>query len=113
MTCSLQISPNLKCQSSASARRIISGLMVHRMPFIVTELGADVDPFMLHICCLGGKEPAMISQRTEEALASGGEGGRQGLHPPRSLLKKAAAKARAEELRPVLTELAGDVVRKP
>ena len=23
--------------------------MAHKVPFIVTELGADVDPFMLHI----------------------------------------------------------------
>jgi hypothetical protein len=23
--------------------------MVHRVPFIVAELGADIDPFMLHI----------------------------------------------------------------
>lgn len=39
----------------------ISGLMVHRVPFIVTELGADVDPFMLHIyvakCPLALPEP--------------------------------------------------------
>jgi hypothetical protein len=27
----------------------ISGLMKHRVPFIVTELGIDTDPFMLHI----------------------------------------------------------------
>jgi hypothetical protein len=27
----------------------ISGLMAQRVPFIVTELGADTDPFMLHI----------------------------------------------------------------
>jgi hypothetical protein len=27
----------------------ISGLMQHRTPFIVAELGADTDPFMLHI----------------------------------------------------------------
>ena len=27
----------------------ISGLMKHRVPFIVTELGVDTDPFMLHI----------------------------------------------------------------
>jgi DNA invertase Pin-like site-specific DNA recombinase len=26
----------------------ISGLMKHRVPFIVAELGADTDPFMLH-----------------------------------------------------------------
>ena len=27
----------------------ISGLMAHRVPFIVADLGADADPFMLHI----------------------------------------------------------------
>ena len=27
----------------------ISGLMKHRVPFIVAELGADTDPFLLHI----------------------------------------------------------------
>ena len=27
----------------------ISGLMKHRVPFIVAELGVDTDPFMLHL----------------------------------------------------------------
>jgi DNA invertase Pin-like site-specific DNA recombinase len=27
----------------------VSGLMAHRVPFIVAELGADADPFMLHL----------------------------------------------------------------
>jgi hypothetical protein len=27
----------------------ISGLMTHKLPFIVYELGADADPFMLHL----------------------------------------------------------------
>ena len=27
----------------------ISGLMAHQVPFIVAELGADADPFMLHL----------------------------------------------------------------
>lgn len=48
----------------------ISGLMASRVPFIVTELGADCDPFMLHIyAALAEKERAMISQRTTVALA--------------------------------------------
>ena len=39
----------------------ISGLMVHRIPFIVAELGADIDPFMLHIdAALAQKERALI-----------------------------------------------------
>ena len=27
----------------------ISGLMAHRVPFLVAELGPDVDPFVLHL----------------------------------------------------------------
>lgn len=48
----------------------ISGLMAHRVPFVVTELGADVDPFMLHIyAALGEKERKQIASRTRAALA--------------------------------------------
>jgi DNA invertase Pin-like site-specific DNA recombinase len=48
----------------------ISGLMAHRVPFIVAELGADADPFMLHIyAALAEKERALISDRTRLALA--------------------------------------------
>jgi DNA invertase Pin-like site-specific DNA recombinase len=48
----------------------IANLMVQRVPFIVTELGADVDPFMLHIyAALAQKERALISERTRLALA--------------------------------------------
>jgi DNA invertase Pin-like site-specific DNA recombinase len=49
----------------------ISGLMAHRVPFLVADLGADVDPFMLHLfAALAEKERAMISQRTKAALAA-------------------------------------------
>src|SRR4029079_8678950 len=48
----------------------ISGLMAQRVPFIVAELGADADPFMLHIyAALAEKERALISERTRAALA--------------------------------------------
>jgi DNA invertase Pin-like site-specific DNA recombinase len=47
----------------------ISGLMSHRVPFIVAELGADADPFMLHLyAALAEKERKLISQRTKAAL---------------------------------------------
>jgi DNA invertase Pin-like site-specific DNA recombinase len=47
----------------------ISGLMSKRVPFIVTQLGRNVDPFMLHIyAALAEKERAMISERTKVAL---------------------------------------------
>lgn len=49
----------------------ISGLMTQRVPFIVAELGPDVDPFMLHIyAALAEKERRMISERTKAALAA-------------------------------------------
>ena len=49
----------------------ISGLMAHRVPFIVAELGTDADPFMLHLfAALAEKERALISQRTKAALAA-------------------------------------------
>ncbi len=48
----------------------ISGLMAQRVPFIVTELGAEADPFMLHIyAALAEKERALIADRTRAALA--------------------------------------------
>ena len=47
----------------------ISGLMARGVPFIVAELGADVDPFVLHLfAALGQKERQLISQRTQDAL---------------------------------------------
>jgi DNA invertase Pin-like site-specific DNA recombinase len=49
----------------------VSGLMARKVPFIVSELGADVDPFMLHIyASLAEKERALISRRTKDALAA-------------------------------------------
>jgi DNA invertase Pin-like site-specific DNA recombinase len=48
----------------------ISGLMAQRVPFIVAELGADADPFMLHLyAAFAEKERALISERTRAALA--------------------------------------------
>jgi len=49
----------------------ISGLMSQRVPFIVAELGADADPFMLHIyAALAEKERSLIAERTRAALAA-------------------------------------------
>ena len=48
----------------------ISGLMTHKVPFVVTELGTDADPFLLHLyAALAEKERALISERTRAALA--------------------------------------------
>jgi DNA invertase Pin-like site-specific DNA recombinase len=49
----------------------ISGLMAQRVPFIVAELGADADPFTLHIyAALAEKERNLIADRTRAALAA-------------------------------------------
>ena len=49
----------------------IAGLMAQRIPFIVAELGADADPFMLHLyAALAEKARRMISERTRTALSS-------------------------------------------
>jgi DNA invertase Pin-like site-specific DNA recombinase len=49
----------------------VSGLMAQRVPFLVAELGPDVDPFILHLfAALAEKERAMISTRTRAALAA-------------------------------------------
>lgn len=48
----------------------ISGLMAQRVPFLVAELGADADPFMLHLyAALAEKERRLIAERTRAALA--------------------------------------------
>lgn len=49
----------------------ISSLMARRVPFISVELGAECDPFMLHLyAALAEKERALISARTKAALAA-------------------------------------------
>jgi DNA invertase Pin-like site-specific DNA recombinase len=48
----------------------ISGLMSKQVPFIVTELGPNVESFMLHIyAAVAQKERELIAQRTREALS--------------------------------------------
>jgi DNA invertase Pin-like site-specific DNA recombinase len=49
----------------------ISGLMAQRVPFLVADLGPDVEPFLLHLyAALAEKERSVISQRTKAALAA-------------------------------------------
>jgi DNA invertase Pin-like site-specific DNA recombinase len=85
----------------------ISGLMAHKVPFVVAELGPDVDPFVLHLyAALAEKERALISKRTKEGLAVAKARGQKLGNAGQSAANKAAAAERAEALRPVFTELA-------
>ena len=76
----------------------IAGLMVQRVPFIVAELGADADPFMLHLyAALAEKERRMISERTRAALSSRKATGAKLGNPINSA--EAAAKGRGVSIR--------------
>jgi DNA invertase Pin-like site-specific DNA recombinase len=91
----------------------ISGLMTQRVPFIVAELGRDVDPFMLHIyAAVAEKERRLIAERTRLALQAAKARGQQLGNPDLGAANKAAAAARDAALRPMLVELAGKTLRE-
>lgn len=86
----------------------ISGLMAHKIPFLVAELGFDADPFTLHIyAAFAERERRIIAQRTKSALAPI----KAGLRPTKSgkplgnneqsKINRAKAAARAKDLEPL------------
>lgn len=93
----------------------IANLMAQKVPFIVTELGADVDAFMLHVyAALAEKERRLISERTVAALAAAKArgkvlGGYRGGPVPDSSAgveaRQAKASGYAETLKPLLLEM--------
>jgi DNA invertase Pin-like site-specific DNA recombinase len=84
----------------------VAGLMSQRVPFIVAELGADADPFMLHIyAALAEKERRMISARTRAALKAAKARGVVLGNRQQAARNRELARAEAEHLRPLLTEL--------
>jgi DNA invertase Pin-like site-specific DNA recombinase len=84
----------------------ISGLMSKRVPFIVAQLGRNVDPFMLHIyAALAEKERAMISERTRDALAKAKQRGVKLGNPSLGKMVTDATAARDAILKPILQEM--------
>jgi DNA invertase Pin-like site-specific DNA recombinase len=95
----------------------ISGLMAHRVPFVVAELGADVDPFILHLfAALAEKERALISVRTKAALAAAKARGvtlgnpklaeaRQAAHKAAAVANEAAADQHAANVLPIIRQI--------
>jgi DNA invertase Pin-like site-specific DNA recombinase len=91
----------------------ISGLMAHRVPFVVAELGPDVDPFVLHLyAALAEKERSLIAGRTKSALAAakarGVRLGNPGIDAAQAqaveAIKREADRAAANVL-PIITEI--------
>lgn len=91
----------------------VAGLMAQRVPFLVAELGPDVDPFMLHVyAALAEKERRAVSERTRAALAvRKGRGARLG---NRTNLAEAQAlgAARTAEAARRFAENAAPVIRE-
>lgn len=97
----------------------VSGLMARKVPFVVTEFGEGVDPFMLHIyAAVAEKERQMISERTKAALAQKKKQGfKLGNPRPAESLKLAHAESQriadrhAANVMPIVRELRGAGVR--
>jgi DNA invertase Pin-like site-specific DNA recombinase len=87
----------------------ISGLMTHKVPFVTVELGADTDPFLLHLfAALAERERRLIGERTKIALqAAKARGVKLGGTNAQSIANRDEARQRAEQLRAVFEELAG------
>jgi DNA invertase Pin-like site-specific DNA recombinase len=91
----------------------IARLMVEKVPFISIDLGADVEPFLLHLyAALAQKERAMISERTKAGLAAararGVVLGGPNLAEVRAIVlarQKAEADAHAAAVMPVMREV--------
>ena len=91
----------------------IAGLMSQRVPFIVTALGRNVDPFTLHIyAALAEQERRMISQRTSAGLQAAKIRGVKLGNQKLADANREAAAERDAAIEPVMRELAHLSTRK-
>jgi DNA invertase Pin-like site-specific DNA recombinase len=89
--------------------------MSRGVPFLVADLGPDVEPFMLHIyAALAEKERLLISQRTKAALAAAkargvklGNPNIEAARAPLIAAKKAEAARFAQSVAPTIREIQG------
>jgi DNA invertase Pin-like site-specific DNA recombinase len=116
----LKAAKKLKCQVVVAkldrlSRDVafIAGLMSQRVPFIVTALGRNVDPFTLHIyAALAEQERRMISQRTSAGLQAAKVRGVKLGNQKLADANREAAAERDAAIEPVMRELAHLSTRK-
>ncbi|HWS08654.1 MAG TPA: recombinase family protein, partial [Xanthobacteraceae bacterium] len=118
LAAALKVARRLKCPIVVSKLdrlsrdvHFISALMAQRVPFIVTELGADTDPFMLHIYAAPAEKERRMTGRAGLAAAKK-RGVKLGDLNAKGIAEQQAARERAEQLRPLFAELAGLSARK-
>ena len=102
--------------------RDVAFISAQRVPFIVTELGAEADPFMLHIyAALAEKERGMIADRTRAALAAkkaqgAALGNRTNLNAAQTMgaaANAAGAEAFAANVLPVIRQIQASGAKTP
>jgi DNA invertase Pin-like site-specific DNA recombinase len=85
----------------------IAGLMERQVPFVCCDM-PSATPFMLHVyAAVAEEERRMIAARTKAGLAAAKARGVKLGNAKLAYDNRAAAVARAEELKPVLLELTG------
>ncbi len=87
--------------------RFISGLILHKVPFVTIELGLNVEPMMLHVyAAFAEYERRKISEPTKANPAGAHTRGKKlGGNNAQSLKSKAEAMEFAETLRPVIMRI--------